>query len=380
MIPRLITKEIKNRLLLYPAVAILGPRQAGKTTLAKSLEGEYLDLEQEQDRLRLDLQWNDLMASSSLIILDEAQVAAEIFPKLRGAIDMDRKRNGRFLLLGSVSPSLMTNVSESLTGRLSLVELTPFLVNEVSDIPFDNTWLFGGFPDGGILDSTYYPQWQRDYLSLLTQRDLPNWGLPSKPQVTERLLKMIAAVHGQLWNATQIAQSLGISHPTVNQYMNFLVDTFLIRRLSPYRSNLKKRLIKSPRYYWRDSGLLHALLNTLDYNDLLAKPWVGASWEGFVIEQIIGGLQGRQVEPFFFRTTDGYELDLVLDFGNQLWAIEIKLTSQPELEHFRRLNKTANMIKADKRILISRLSQPIFSENQISCSVSDLLKYIESDW
>ena len=268
MTPRRLTHEIKNRLKRYPAVAILGPRQAGKTTLAKSFEGHYVDLEQEKDRLRLDLHWNDYMFGPNLVILDEAQAWPEIFPRLRGAIDQNRKRNGRFLLLGSVSPALMTKVSESLAGRLSLVELTPLLLTELPDKSLDDVWLYGGFADGGILLSENFPQWQRDYLALLTQRDLPNWGLPAKPQVTDKLLKMLAAVHGQLWNATQIAQSLGISHPTVNEYMNFLVDAFLIRRLPPYQANLKKRLVKSPRFYWRDSGLLHALLTTPDYDEL----------------------------------------------------------------------------------------------------------------
>ncbi len=378
MILRNITQDIKTRLKHFPAVAILGPRQAGKTTLAKSFDGEYFDLEQETDRLRLDLSWESLLQCDRLIVLDEAQVAPEIFPRLRGAIDANRKRNGRFLLLGSVSPALMTNVSEALTGRLSLVELTPLLVHEMPEKSLDDHWLYGGYPDGGILAPEHFPQWQRDYLSLLTLRDFPNWGLRSRPQVTERLLKMIGAVHGQLWNASQIGQSLGISHPTVNEYTHFLVDAFLIRRLSPYQSNLKKRLAKRPRYYWRDSGLLHALLLTHDYKDLLSKPWVGASWEGFAIEQIVGALHGRHVAPFYFRTSDGYEIDLVLDFGNQIWAVEIKLTSQPDTDQFRRLNKTADLIKADKRILISRVSKPTITDTQISCSLSQFLRYIES--
>ena len=377
MIPRRLTHEIKNRLKRYPAVAILGPRQAGKTTLAKSFEGHYVDLEQEKDRLRLDLHWNDYMFGPSLVILDEAQAWPEIFPRLRGAIDQNRKRNGRFLLLGSVSPALMTKVSESLAGRLSLVELTPLLLTELPDKSLDDVWLYGGFADGGILLSENFPQWQRDYLALLTQRDLPNWGLPAKPQVTDKLLKMLAAVHGQLWNATQIAQSLGISHPTVNEYMNFLVDAFLIRRLPPYQANLKKRLVKSPRFYWRDSGLLHALLTTPDYDELLAKPWVGASWEGFIIEQILGTLQDQQVGSYFLRTSDGYEINLVLGLGNKIWAIEVKLTSQPDVQDFNRLNKAADLINAEKRFLISRVSESVITENQISCSLPEFLKFFD---
>ena len=376
MIPRKLTTIVENRLSQYPAVALIGPRQSGKTTLAQSISGRYFDLQQDSERLRLDLRWADYIANDSLIILDEAQTWPEIFPRLRGAIDQDRRRNGRFLLLGSVSPALMTNVSESLAGRLSLVELTPLLLAELLDKPLDDVWLYGGFPDGGILRPNQFPQWQRDYLTILAQRDLPGWGLPAKPQLTERLLKMIAAIHGQLWNATQIGQSLGISHPTVNDYVSFLEGAFLIRRLLPYQSNLRKRLTKRHRYYWRDTGLLHALLNVTHYEDLLAKPWVGASWEGFVIEQILGVFQGRHVEPYFLRTSDLYEIDLVLDFGDELWAIEIKLTTEPNVQNMKRLNKTADLIKADKRFLISRVSTPITVENQISCSLPDFLKFI----
>ena len=378
MIPRQLTSIINDRLLRYPAVALIGPRQSGKTTLAKSLSENYFDLEQDNNRLRLDLQWESTVGSSSLIILDEAQTWPEIFPRLRGVIDQDRKRNGRFLLLGSVSPALMTNVSESLAGRLSLVELTPLLLTELPDRPLDDVWLYGGFPDGGVLEPDQFSQWQRDYLTILTQRDLPNWGLPAKPQLTERLLKMIAGVHGQIWNATQIGQSLGISHPTVNDYVNFLESAFLIRRLLPYQSNLKKRLTKTPRYYWRDTGLLHALLNVANYHDLLAKPWVGASWEGFVIEQILGAFQNRRVDPYFLRTSDQYEIDLILDFGDHLWAIEIKLTTEPKVQDMNRLNKTANLINADRHFLISRVSTPVTAGKQMSCSLPDFLTFVNN--
>jgi len=187
----------------------------------------------------------------------------------------------------------MTHVFESLAGRLSLVELTPFLLDELPKASLDALWLHGGFPDGGILKPKQFPQWQRDYLSLLTQRDLPNWGLPARPEVTQRLLRMVAAVNGQLWNASQIGQSLGLSYMTVNGYMDYLVGAFLVRRLPSYQTNLRKRLVKRPKYFWRDSGLLHALLNVSDADDLLNQPWVGASWEGFVIDQILGTLARR---------------------------------------------------------------------------------------
>ncbi len=379
MIARKVAQLVRQRLRRYPAVALVGPRQAGKTTLARSLGGTYFDLEQAADRLRLDLQWESAIAGRSLIILDEAQAWPEVFPRLRGAIDADRARRGRFLILGSVSPSLMVQVSESLAGRPSQVELTPLLVNELPGTRLARVWCRGGYPEGGALHPGRFPQWQRDYLDLLAQRDLPAWGLPAKPQVTLRLLKMLAAVHACPWNASQVGQSLGLSYHTVNSYLDFLVGAFLIRRLPPYHANLGKRLVKSPKIYWRDSGLLHAVLNVLDEGDLLGKPWVGLSWEGFVIEQVLGAFQqaGRQCEAFFLRTSDQHEIDLVVDFGRSLWAIEVKLTTTPGPEDFARLNRTADFIKADRRIFVTQTTENVARAGQVSCSLPWLLAHVQ---
>jgi uncharacterized protein len=379
MIERGLKHLVKRLLSEYPALALVGARQSGKTTLARSFDGTYFDLEQDADRLRLDLKWKALTEDDRLIILDEAQSWPEIFPRLRGTIDSDRKRAGRFLLLGSVSPSLMVQVSESLAGRLSVLELTPFLLTELPDVPLEEVWHVGGFPDGGVLGSARYPRWQLDYLTLLAQRDLPNWGLPAKGRVTERLFRMVAAVHGQIWNATKIGQSLGLSYQTVNGYMDYLEGAFLVRRLQPYLVNLRKRLIRSPKVYWRDTGLLHALLQTADGNDLMNKPWVGASWEGFVIEQILSSLarSGRHGQGYFFRTSDRHEIDLVLDMGDRPWAIEIKLTANPISDDMKRLNKAADMIGAGYRILITQTSQCHAEGDRISCSLPWLLSRIE---
>jgi hypothetical protein len=362
-----LTKSLKD----YPAVALLGPRQCGKTTLSQFFDGHYFDLEVESNRLRLDVQWPDIVDGDRLIILDEAQGYPEIFPRLRSAIDAHRKRNGRFLLLGSVAPSLMRQVSESLAGRLSLVELTPFVLGELKETQLDNLWLYGGFPDGGILDSTKFPRWQVDYLTILMQRDLPNWGLPAKPQETQRLVRMVAAVHGQIWNASQIGQSLGLNYQTVNSYMDYLTGSYLIRRLEPFVPNIRKRLIKSPKIYWRDSGLLHALLQAGDYNTLLAQPWVGASWEGFVIEQILGTLQeqGIAIQPYYMRTSDQYEIDLLFRYKGKLWAIEIKLTSDPSVRDYGRLEKATKLIGADKCVLVSRTTEHIENEGFVSTNL-----------
>lgn len=380
MIRRIVGDQLWERLVRYPAVAMIGPRQSGKTTLAKSLGGAYFDLEQQSDRLRLDLEWDRLTAGQDLIVLDEAQSWPDVFARLRGAIDRDRTRMGRFLLLGSVSPALMIHVSESLAGRLSLVELTPFLLSELpTKASRERRWLYGGYPDGGVLEPTRYPQWQMDYLSLLSQRDLPTWGLPAKPQTTDRLLRMLAALHGQIWNASQIGQSMGLSYHTVNGYLEYLTGAFLIRRLPSYHANIRKRLIKSPKVYWRDCGLLHALLNVLDERALLTQPWVGASWEGFVIEQALGELssRGRHADAYYFRTSDQYELDLVLDFGNELWAVEIKLTSAPTIEDMARLDRTADIIKASRRFLVSQTNRPSGTERRVSCNLPTFLKYVQ---
>jgi predicted AAA+ superfamily ATPase len=377
MVRRRIAKLLRARLREYPAVALVGPRQSGKTTLARTMGGAYFDLEQEPERLRLDLDWDRLTQGRDLVVLDEAQAWPEVFTRLRGATDRDRKRRGRFLLLGSVSPSLMTHVSESLAGRLSVLELTPFLATEVARTAArDALWLCGGFPEGGVLKRRRYPQWQRDYLALLAQRDLPNWGLTAGPQVTERMLRMVAAVHGQTWNASQIGQSLGLSYHTVNVYLDYLVGAFLVRRLPPCLPNVRKRLVRSPKVYWRDTGLLHALMNVADEAALLAQPWVGASWEGFVIEQALGvlGCAGRPFEAYYLRTSDQLEVDLVLDLGGDVWAVEVKLTSYPGPADMDRLDRAAGLVGASRRYLVSKAARTAGDERRAACTLPWLLK------
>jgi len=378
MIARSIEHVLRKRLADYPAVALDGPRQSGKTTLARSLGGLYFDLEQEADRTRLDIRWPEVVMGAELIILDEAQEYPEVFPRLRGAIDADRGRKGRFLLLGSVSPTLKKQVAESLAGRLALVELTPLLSAGLPDVSLEDLWLRGGYPEGGGVNTSRFPRWQDDYLALLAQRDLPSWGLPAKPQVTTRLFRMVAAVHGQLWNASRVGQSLGLSHPTVNSYLDYLEGAFLIRRLQPYAANVKKRLVKSPKVYWRDSGLLHALLRASDYDHLLSQPWVGASWEGFVIEQIVGFLQHLDCRsvPYFFRTSDGWEIDLLLDMGSERWAVEIKLTSQPRRDDLARLNKAADAVGAGRRILLTQAAERVTGGDQVICDLPSFLSLL----
>ena len=382
MLPREAARLVLTRLITWPAVALIGPRQCGKTTLARSFGGHYFDLEQAADRLRLDLAWPDLVTSSELVVLDEAQADPAVFERLRGAIDADRARRGRFLLLGSVSPALMTHVGESLAGRLAVVQLTPLTAREIgqeaaaAQAVTQRCWLYGGYPDGGVLGGERFGVWQRDYLALLAARDLPLWGLPAKPQVTDRLFRMIAAMHGQQWNASKIGQGLGLTHPTVNSYLDYLEGAFLVRRLQPWHGNLGKRLTRRPRVYWRDSGLLHALQLVRDEHDLLGRPWVGASWEGFVIEQAIATLQqrGTAFDALYFRTSDGHEIDLLLEFGDQRWAIEIKLTTTPTQQHLRSLQRAADMVGASRRFVVCQVREPVASK---ACTVSGLAMFVE---
>lgn len=367
MIPRLQQTLIAKRLGQFPAVGIVGPRQAGKTTLAKEFSSLYFDLEQESDRVRLDLQWSSLIEVDQLIVLDEAQSWPAIFPRLRGAIDSRRSAKGRFLLLGSVSPSLMKQVSESLAGRLALVELPPLSLAELSSEQADALWRFGGFPDGGALapESGVYPVWQSSYLRQMSHQDLPAWGLPSKPEQTDRLLRLTAAMHGTPFNASQLGQALGVSYHTVQSHLDYLEGAFLIRRLKPYFArNFPKRLIKAPKLYWRDSGLLHHLLGLSADADPIRQIWVGTSWEGWVIEQILAAREatGETLSAWYFRTSDGLECDLLIESGDVREVIEIKLSSTPSTEDFAKLNKIADLVGATRQVLIGRFPNSLLVE------------------
>jgi predicted AAA+ superfamily ATPase len=372
---------LRSTLRRFPAVTLVGPRQCGKTTLAREIGGEYFDLEQESDRVRLDLEWTRLVAGRTRVILDEAQTHPAVFPRLRAAIDADRSRNGRFILLGAVSPALMRSVSESLAGRMAVIELTPFLWNELAARPMrSRLWLMGGFPDGGVRRPAAFPQWANSYLRLITERDLPALGIPCTPQVTKKLLRMMAALNGQQWNASELGRSMGVNYQTVTRYVDFIEGAFLLRRLPAFHANLSKRLVKAPKIHWCDTGLLHATLG-IDSDDALRHhPAVGASWESFVVEQALGMLAALGVphSAFHFRTSDGYELDLVLESGRERWAVEIKLTSDPSPHDLARLEKCAAMVSATRAILVSQVAADAGDKHRLSCGIDRFLREIAS--
>jgi predicted AAA+ superfamily ATPase len=270
----------------------------------------------------------------------------------------------------------MREVSESLAGRLARVELTPFLLPELGGAVLPRLWLTGGFPDGGVLRPSHFPVWQRDYLALMAQRDLPAWGLHARPQITDRLLHMLAAVHGQVWNASALGQSLGLSYHTVNGYLDYLEGAYLIRRLMPWSGNLRKRLVRSPKVYVRDPGLLHALLGIGSRTDLLRHPAAGASWEGFAIEQLLGALSaaGVEPEPHYLRTSDGYEIDLLLKLGATTAAVEVKLSASAAPHDLARIERAADFVSAEHRYIVCQTPEPMASATRGVLSLASAIE------
>ena len=335
-IKRKLETEVTRRLNSFAAVAVLGPRRSGKSTLARIImqghkDGAYLDLERPSDIRKLSEPEIFLDShKEELMCLDEIQRRPDLFPVLRSVID-ERGRHGQFLILGSASRDLIRQSSESLAGRIAYLELTPFLLSEVKSRGSRNTlWLRGGFPESFLAGSNMESvDWRQNFVRTFLERDIPQLGFRIPATTLERLWQMCAHYHGQLLNQSSLGAALDTSHTTIRSYLDLLSETFMIRVLPPFLPNLKKRLVKSPRIYIRDSGILHTLLDIEDEDDLLGHPVRGASWEGFVIENILGEL--RNWRSFFYRSATGAEIDLVLEKGRTRIGVECKLSAAPEV-------------------------------------------------
>jgi predicted AAA+ superfamily ATPase len=342
MIPRRLLRTLASALAEVPAVALLGPRQVGKTTLAlevaKTRPSVYLDLESEADRAKLtDAERYLAQHEDKLVILDEIQRTPQLFQSLRGLIDAGRRRGrgkGRFLVLGPASIDLLRQSSESLAGRIRHLELTPLDAGEVGRRRLDALWLRGGFPESLLArsDATSL-RWRTDFIRTYLERDIPQLGSRIPAETLRRFWTMLAHQQGSLLNAAALARSLAVDGKTVAAYLDLLVDLLLVRRLVPWHGNVRKRLVKSPKVYVRDSGLVHALLGIADMEALLAHPVAGASWEGLAIESLIAAAPPG-TEAFFFRSAAGAEIDLLLKLPGRRkpWAIEIKRGTAPKLE------------------------------------------------
>jgi predicted AAA+ superfamily ATPase len=314
-----------------PVTALLGPRQCGKTTLAHMFgdtrQAHYFDLESMPDVRRLQNPEMMLGALQGLVVLDEIQQMPELFSALRVLVDRPQNQ-ARFLILGSASPGIIKNVSETLAGRVEFIELSAFDIQETGPHAWQELWLRGGFPRSFLAASDEDSlAWREGFIRTFLERDIPQLGITIPAAAMRRFWTMLAHFHGQTWNASALARSMGLSDKTVRGYLDILTSTFMVRQLQPWHENLAKRQVKAPKVYLRDTGILHSLLNLPDFGTLAGHPAVGASWEGFAIEQLLRTL--TPPEAFFWATHSGAELDLLLFHGGSRWGFEIKFSEAP---------------------------------------------------
>jgi hypothetical protein len=329
----IILKRLDNALKRSRVVVLAGPRQCGKTTLARELLSEdsvnYFDLEDPAGLARLDEPMTALSPLRGLVVIDEVQRRPDLFPVLR--VLADRRDNpARFLILGSASGDLLRQTSESLAGRMERVIIGGFSLRELGAKAEQHLWLRGGFPLSYLASTdSDSGMWRKSFVQTLLERDFPQWGVRVPAVALQRFWTMLAHYHGQAWNAAEPARALGVSESTVRRYLDLLTDAYMIRQLQPYYANIRKRQVKSPKIYVRDSGLLHQLLGIGTHKALLSHPKVGASWEGFVIEQVLAG--DLFDEAFFWATHQGAEIDLVLRRGDEMMGVECKRNDTPRL-------------------------------------------------
>ncbi len=347
-----ILAQINKAFRVTPAVGLLGPRQCGKTTLAhqyskKSSEKiHFFDLENPNHLSRLENPMTTLSSLEGLVIIDEIQRSPDLFPVLRVLIDKNPKT--KYLILGSASQTLLKQSSETLAGRITYIEMSGFSSDEINNKKSDFLWIRGGFPKSFLAkNDTVSYSWRQGFIKTFLETDIPNLGIQVSEAILRRFWTMLAHYHGQIFNASEIGKSLSVSYHTSRHYLDILCSTFLIRQLQPWYYNTKKRLVKRPKIYFRDTGILHTLLSLENKKQVLNHPKMGASWEGFALEQVINFLNLRQEDCFFWSLHTGAELDLVFQRKGKLWGIEVKFSDAP--------SKTPSMKSALSELSLSHL-------------------------
>lgn len=379
-IDRRLTDKLKTYLTIFPAVAILGPRQCGKSTLVKHFIKNtkntlFLDLQNDADLAKLE---NPLLFfeanSSKLVCLDEIQLTPNLFNTLRSVIDQDR-RNSRFILLGSASQELLQKTSETLAGRIGFLYLTPFTVEELyttENYQLLTLWMRGGFPDSYLaFNDENSSIWRDNYIKTYIERDIPQLGFNIPSLQLKRFLMMCAHNQGQLINYSKLGESLNVTHPTIKRYVDLFEQTFIIRTLQPFELNIKKRLVKAPKIYLRDSGILHQLLAINSYNELMGHPVFGSSWEGLVIENCITAYPEWQY--YFYRSAIGEEIDLILEKGTVRIAIECKAAAAPKLS--KGFWKALEIVKPNKTFVIIPTAENYSITSEVTvCGLEEFLQ------
>jgi uncharacterized protein len=368
-----IIQQIRTAVNRSPITALLGPRQCGKTTLARIFSGDknavFFDLESKPDQQRLQNPELVLGALQGIVILDEIQTMPQLFSVLRVLVDRPENKV-KFLILGSASPELIKNVSETLAGRVEFVEMSGFNLLEIGKKKWREIWLRGGFPRSFLAKTDEDSRaWREGFIRTFLERDIPQLGISIPSAAMRRFWTMLAHFHGQVWNASKLARSMGLSDKTVRSYLDILTGTFMIHQLQPWFENTSKRQIKSPKIYLRDSGILHGLLNLSDTHSLLGHPQVGASWEGFVIDQALNII--RPSQAYFWGVHSGAELDCFFIHQGKRYGIEVKLSESPTLT--KSIKSAMTMLSLDHLWIIYPGEHSYDIEKNISVhSISDI--------